>query len=234
MKQEGPCREIWLTNKTGFETDYTDSNFHRWCYAEALDANGKVLGQSATKFTFVPSPALSEYCEDTFCVHASAYGNPNEAEARPTTPPVLIRPEGWPWEPEDEEEDDDDDDDDDDADDADDDGHHGGVQSSAYPKASSQPGHWLLPLVEVGSGLSLGLILLHFFNRRRQHASPHQRPIAPNGLPDDMNLKFPHLTYHMPWWHWRRWATVAELRTHKYFALMDRQRSDDDDNDYDL
>ena len=231
-KQEGPFREIGTTNKTGFETSYSAANFHRWCYVEALNVNGEVLARSATKFTFIPSPELSEYCEDTFCAHAEAYGSPDEKEARPTTPPPVIRPEGWPWELEDEEEEEDDDDDDDD-DDADDDDDNG-PQSSGYPKTSSQPGDWLLPLVEVGSGLSLLLLLVHFFSRRRQQASPLQRPITPAGLPDEMNLKIAHLTYHMPWWHWRRWATVTELRTQKYFALMDRQRSDDDDNDDEL
>ncbi|OXV05268.1 hypothetical protein Egran_06964 [Elaphomyces granulatus] len=230
-KQEGLFKEIGTTNKAGFETAYTDSNFHRWCYVEALDAKGKVLGRSTTKFTFVPSPELSKYCGDTFCDYAPDFGNPNETDARPTVPPPAThRPEGWPWELEDEE---DEEDDDDDANDYDGDRHresqHEGAQSiGEHPKMYSQPGHWLLPFVEVGSGLSLGLLLLHFFNRRRQQANPFQR----GSLVDDtVNLKFSHLAYHMPWWHWRRWATIAELRRQKYFPSMDRQSNDGDIDD---
>ena len=45
--------------KTGFETSFMAAQFYAFGYAEALDVNGKVLGESPTTQTFVPYSAPS-------------------------------------------------------------------------------------------------------------------------------------------------------------------------------
>lgn len=91
-EQEGPFRELAVVDKDGFETLYTDPDYHPWAYVEALDASGKVLARSTTKYTFVPSPELSSWCGDTSCDNAPAYGYPGEEAPGPTIPPPVTYP----------------------------------------------------------------------------------------------------------------------------------------------
>jgi hypothetical protein len=81
--------------KRGFETTYTHSGFYPWTYAEAIDAEGNVLGSSSDKFTFVPSPVLREYCAEQLCENTFGYGMPDEEDAKPIVPPAGIKTVPW-------------------------------------------------------------------------------------------------------------------------------------------
>ncbi|KKK26539.1 hypothetical protein ARAM_005568 [Aspergillus rambellii] len=81
--------------KDGFETTYTEPYFYRWAYAEALDAQGKVIGKSREQFTFIPSPVLQEHCEEKTCENTNAYGAPNEEDAHAMIPPANINTVPW-------------------------------------------------------------------------------------------------------------------------------------------
>ncbi|KAL4806590.1 ASST-domain-containing protein [Aspergillus unguis] len=81
--------------KDGFETSYTASEFYRWTFAEAIDAQGNVLGKSREQFTFTPSPALQVYCEDTICENTQGYGAPGELGAKALIPEVGLNTVPW-------------------------------------------------------------------------------------------------------------------------------------------
>lgn len=91
----GPYTFVNEVNKTGFETEHTDPNFYVWTVAEALDAQGKVLGKSRSKFTFVPSPELREFCADETCGNAAGYGFPGDDSAKALVPPGGINTVPW-------------------------------------------------------------------------------------------------------------------------------------------
>lgn len=96
MQQQGPFKLLGMAYKNGFETEYTYDNYTAWCYAEALDGDGQVLGRSTTRMTFVPSPELSSFCGDAFCENAPAYGYPGEDDPSPIIPPpIQYPPEGY-------------------------------------------------------------------------------------------------------------------------------------------
>ncbi|KAL2844219.1 MFS general substrate transporter [Aspergillus pseudodeflectus] len=86
---------IHQSPKDGFETSYTASEFYRFTYAEAIDAQGKVLGKSREQFTFTPSPALQEYCSDTTCENTQAYGVPGEEDAKAIIPQIGLNTVPW-------------------------------------------------------------------------------------------------------------------------------------------
>ncbi|KAL2820587.1 ASST-domain-containing protein [Aspergillus granulosus] len=81
--------------KDGFETTYTAPEFYRFTYVEAIDAKGKVLGQSRELFTFTPSPVLQEYCGDTACENTQAYGLPGEEDAKALIPQAGLNTVPW-------------------------------------------------------------------------------------------------------------------------------------------
>ncbi|KAL3468048.1 ASST-domain-containing protein [Aspergillus heterothallicus] len=81
--------------KDGFETSYTASEFYRFTYAEAIDAQGNVLGKSREQFTFTPSPVLQEFCQDTTCENTQAYGLPGEQDAKALIPQIGLNTVPW-------------------------------------------------------------------------------------------------------------------------------------------
>lgn len=91
----GPWTPLSHVNKTGFETDYTDTKFYPWTRADALDINGNIIGQSETKFTFVPSSELREFCQHETCVDAPGYGFPGDEAPGPFIPPAGINTVPW-------------------------------------------------------------------------------------------------------------------------------------------
>ena len=62
-------------NKAGFETLADLGSFAPYVFAEALDANGNVLGTSATNATFVPNPASASQCGQTACDPGFVYSS---------------------------------------------------------------------------------------------------------------------------------------------------------------
>lgn len=66
-KATGPWQLAEKKDKKGFETVLHSEQFHKWAYAQALDANGNVLEESVIARTFVPSESLQEYCGDDGC-----------------------------------------------------------------------------------------------------------------------------------------------------------------------
>lgn len=91
----GPWTLLDEIAKTGFETEYTNSSFYLWGKVEAVDREGIVLGESETKYTFVPSSELSEFCTDSTCFDAQGYGYPGEEAAVPFIPPVGVNTVPW-------------------------------------------------------------------------------------------------------------------------------------------
>lgn len=91
----GPYTLVKEVKKKGFETEYTDPTFYVWTVAEALDEGGKVLGKSRSKFTFVPSPELREFCADRHCGNAPRYGLPGDESPGAMVPPGDINTVPW-------------------------------------------------------------------------------------------------------------------------------------------
>ena len=91
----GPWTFLDQVNKTGFETEYTNNSFYLWVRAEAIDKQGKVLGRSGIKYTFVPSSELRDFCQDESCIDAPGYGFPGEDSAQPLIPPVGVNTVPW-------------------------------------------------------------------------------------------------------------------------------------------
>ena len=63
----GPWEFVASENKTGFETTHRSRAYREWAYAEALDAQDRVLMDSVIARTFVPSPGLRKHCGAGFC-----------------------------------------------------------------------------------------------------------------------------------------------------------------------
>lgn len=95
MNMTGPWTLLDKVNKTGFETEYTNASFYLWSKVEGLDHEGNVLGKSETKYTFVPSAELREFCADSTCLDAPGYGFPGEEAARPFIPPIGVNTVPW-------------------------------------------------------------------------------------------------------------------------------------------
>lgn len=91
----GPWVFLNETDKSGFETVYTNGSFYPWTRAEAIGLRGGILGRSETKYTFVPSAELRDFCQDKSCADASGYGFPGENSNQPFIPPTGINTVPW-------------------------------------------------------------------------------------------------------------------------------------------
>lgn len=67
----GPFGLIGTKEKRGFETTIRTDKVYGWSFTEALDKTGRALERSQISKTFIPSPGLRPYCDDTTCVRAS-------------------------------------------------------------------------------------------------------------------------------------------------------------------
>lgn len=47
--------KLGVATKTGFETTFVTSKYYQWTYAEALAADGNVLGKSLERKTYMPA-----------------------------------------------------------------------------------------------------------------------------------------------------------------------------------
>lgn len=95
MNATGPWTLLDEVSKTGFETKYSTPKFYLWSKVEAVDREGILLGKSETKYTFVPSSELREFCAESTCLDAPGYGFPGEEAARPFIPPVGVNTVPW-------------------------------------------------------------------------------------------------------------------------------------------
>lgn len=66
-KKQGPWKQLGQEAKNGFETTLGRVPAHQYCYAEALDKDGHVLGTSEVEATFIPNELMREYCDDVSC-----------------------------------------------------------------------------------------------------------------------------------------------------------------------
>ena len=66
----GPWTLVGNEPKFGFETLHWAKDYAEWTYAQALDAAGRVLEDSAIARTFVPSDKLRKHCGDGWCKEA--------------------------------------------------------------------------------------------------------------------------------------------------------------------
>ncbi|KAJ5274701.1 hypothetical protein N7505_003246 [Penicillium chrysogenum] len=211
MNMTGPWTLLDEVSKTGFETEYTNSSFYLWGKVEAVDREGIVLGESETKYTFVPSSELSEFCTDSTCFDAQGYGYPGEGAAVPFIPPVGVSTVPWidPNNP----------------------GSNIWTHPSSYPSPSSTPNYsdgW-----DIGRLLAWGTVLLvviplfagaflghRYYTRHSLNQSEDQES---SGLMNDMpERKHPPLqATDLPWWNWRRWFGEDEATS--YLPLGERR-----------
>ena len=63
----GPWKYVGNSERHGFETVLNINDFAGWAYSQALDTDGRVLGESVIAKTFVPSEQLRPYCDDGYC-----------------------------------------------------------------------------------------------------------------------------------------------------------------------
>lgn len=66
----GPWKLAGNVWKMGFETEHHLDRYAPWAYAEAVDAEGRVMEASAVSRTFVPSKSLRPHCGDRGCDYA--------------------------------------------------------------------------------------------------------------------------------------------------------------------
>ncbi|KAJ6191106.1 hypothetical protein N7519_001127 [Penicillium mononematosum] len=211
MNMTGPWTLLDEVSKTGFETEYTNSSFYLWAKAEAVDREGIVLGESETKYTFVPSSELSEFCADSTCFDAQGYGYPGEEAAVPFIPPVGVNTVPWidPNNP----------------------GSNIWTHPSSYPSPSGTPNYsdgW-----DIGRLLAWGTVLLvviplfagaflghRYYTRHSLNQSEDQES---SGLMNEMaERKHPPLqATDLPWWNWRRWFSEDEATS--YLPLGERR-----------
>ncbi|KAJ9298028.1 hypothetical protein DTO217A2_8525 [Paecilomyces variotii] len=228
--QEGPFQVLAMVDKNGFETSYAHPDYHRWCYVEALDAEGKVLRRSGTKYTFVPSPELSSYCADTACDNAAAFGYPGEEGAGAIIPPPIspleAEPEGSVSPPSPEESGETvNGGDPGEAEEQVDSDWRQGSSSSSDDKEGQDSGEvlasladsWVLLSLGVVVGLGVAFVFLRRFHRR--HRLTRLRDGSEESL-EEMERKARDGSDGRPWWHWRRWALPAE-GPQRYYALSE-------------
>ena len=65
--KQGPWEQLGEEEKNGFETVSGHLHTYKYCYAEALDKNGHVLGTSEVEATYIPNELMREYCDDIAC-----------------------------------------------------------------------------------------------------------------------------------------------------------------------
>ncbi|KAJ5614011.1 hypothetical protein N7528_007665 [Penicillium herquei] len=203
----GPWTLLDETEKTGFETEYTNTSFYAWTRAEAIDRNGVVLGRSEIKYTFVPSPELREFCQDETCSDAPGFGFPGEQHPQPFIPPAGVNTVPWV-----------------------DPAHDGTIWTfpSDYPSTTNPTPNksWSSePLYLWGGIIILSLPLLggayygYRSYQRRQRLDPlddHESAEPLNGMAE---RKAPIQSSDLPWWNWKRWTGGDEGH---YFPLTDR------------
>ncbi|KAJ5834139.1 hypothetical protein N7447_000165 [Penicillium robsamsonii] len=210
MNITGPWILLDEVSKTGFETEYTNARFFLWSKVEAVDSEGIVLGKSETKYTFVPSSELREFCATSTCSDAQGYGFPGEEAARPFIPPVGVNTVPWidPNNP----------------------GSNIWTNPSGHPRPSGAPKHsneW-----NIGHLLAWGTVLLvlipifagAFLTHRWciKHSLKQLRDQEFSG-PMDGTIERKHPPVQatdLPWWNWHRWITGDEATS--YFPLHER------------
>ncbi|KAJ5664478.1 hypothetical protein N7507_005209 [Penicillium longicatenatum] len=202
----GPWTLLDNIEKTGFETEYTNTSFYPWTRAEAIDKNGVVLGRSEIKYTFVPSPELREFCQDETCLDAPGYGFPGEEHASPFIPPVGVNTVPW-VDPE----------------------HDGAIWQypSGFPHVSGPVYHksWTSNPLYLWTGVVflllplLGGVYYGFRYYQSQRLDPLDDESAEplNGIAE--RKAPPRHTNDLPWWNWKRWTGGDEGH---YLPLADR------------
>jgi hypothetical protein len=232
MRQQGPFELLAVVYKRGFETEYEHSKVWAWCYVEALNGDGEVLGRSTTRLTFVPSPELSTYCEDTSCMYASAFGYPGEDNPSPVIPPpIAYPPMGYPYE---------DQGDNTDGQDAtslpapdqisEGENNHNRPSSGGTSNRS-----WIIPTAWLGSAAVIVIVIaMRCGILRRTHQVDrltNKDHDSNDGISEDENENFLPATpnkqeqgesspgrLQVPWWHRRRWMMLAPP-PQKYYPL---------------
>ncbi|KAI9734893.1 MAG: hypothetical protein M1834_001973 [Cirrosporium novae-zelandiae] len=69
----GNFTALGTVNRTGFETNYTSSEYQGYVIAKALASDGSELGKSTPFATFVPGEALADYCNTLGCPVVYSY-----------------------------------------------------------------------------------------------------------------------------------------------------------------
>ncbi len=82
VNEAGLYEVIGSTDRNGFETTYTDSTYHPFCIAEAINVDGKGLKNSTVTGTFVPSTSLAQHCDTNGCPLAQQANGPQQILAR--------------------------------------------------------------------------------------------------------------------------------------------------------
>ncbi|CAI7641573.1 unnamed protein product [Penicillium bialowiezense] len=215
MNMTGPWILLDKVNKTGFETEYTNASFYLWSKVEGLDHEGNVLGKSETKYTFVPSAELREFCADSTCLDAPGYGFPGEEAARPFIPPIGVNTVPWI--------------------DPDNPGANIWINPSGYPHSSGTLKYssgwdfgrllaWGCVLVVTIPGFACFYILYRYYTRNSHLKAQDQESSEPlNGMTE---RKRSETSVELPWWNWRRWN--GEREPPHYFSLRGRSSQDHD------
>ncbi|CDM34811.1 hypothetical protein DTO013E5_3279 [Penicillium roqueforti] len=210
MNATGPWTLLDEVSKTGFETKYSTPKFYLWSKVEAVDREGILLGKSETKYTFVPSSELREFCAESTCLDAPGYGFPGEEAARPFIPPVGVNTVPWidPNNP----------------------GSNIYTHPSGYAGPAGTPKYsdrwrngrllaWGAVLL-VAIPLFAGIFLAHRYYTR--HSLTQLRD-QESSTPVDGTAERKHPPVQatdLRWWNWRRW--VGEDETTSYFPLVER------------
>ncbi|KAJ5767278.1 uncharacterized protein N7511_004894 [Penicillium nucicola] len=207
MNITGPWTLLDEVNKTGFETEYTNASFYLWSKVEGIDSEGKILGKSETKYTFVPSSELREFCADSTCLDAPGYGFPGEEAARPFIPPVGVNTVPWI--------------------DPDNPGSNIWTYPSNYPHSSgtmTYSNRWnfgrLLAwgsvcLVAIPFFAGIYFAYRYYHKRQLDHLRDQESSEPLNGMAE--RKEPPIRATDLPWWNWRRWT--AEGEPSRYFPL---------------
>ncbi|KAJ5247402.1 hypothetical protein N7468_002385 [Penicillium chermesinum] len=196
-------------DKAGFETEYHNATFFPWTRAEAVNKDGVILGKSEVKYTFVPSPDLSLFCQDETCADAPAYGLPDEGDAPITIPPVGVSTVPWV------------------------DLENGGTYPSGFPhvdaeneaaehdrQGKKQVLSWSAAVLFFGILGPLYFIYRRYQRHQRQDLCNDDAESAESLTGRSNQNKTPANPNVLPWWNWRRWA--GEKNTSgPYFALSD-------------
>lgn len=215
--KEGPWTLLDEIAKTGFETEYHNATFFPWTRAEAIGREGAILGESEVKYTFVPSPELSQFCQDMNCLDAPAYGFPGEENPIVTTPRVGASTVPW-VDPE----------------------HDGTVLTypSGFPhvdtveetniyhenEETKKYFMWGVPILLLVS--LVGCFSIYRRSRQRQRQDPFNEDTeSTEPLTGVIEPKVSsRRSKDYSWWNWRRWTT-ADRSDGPYFPLADHNHS---------
>jgi hypothetical protein len=215
MNMTGPWTLLDEVAKTGFETEYTNASFYLWSKVEGIDSEGNVLGKSETKYTFVPSSELREFCADATCLDAPGYGFPGEEAAQPFIPPVGVNTVPWI--------------------DPDNPGSNIWTYPSDYPHSSATMSYstgWNIGLLLAWGGVCL--VAIPFFAgiyfAYRYYTKPPLDHLRDQESSEPLNgmaerKEHPVRATDLPWWNWRRWTGQGEPS--HYFPLREGERRAD-------